>query len=240
MRRKEAYHEKILNPKEVTVEHAPVGDDEDEIATIHHSGEAVDEALKAELIYDWHPKHSFIDHFSPNVYEYDRFKAASFHEVGDFANQPFELDEKTHTFSREGGIYLDKTYSTIVTKQYRFSDDAITLDLTCKSDYQGKLHYGAEFNFHLAHPHLATLNAKEMREGLSFSAIESLEIVDTFTQKKLTLSMSEKCDLCAYTLKTVSQSESGFDTVSQQISLIVSCPFVSELALTLELGVSNV
>jgi len=238
MRRKEAYHEKILHPKKVlhvSQEHAG-----DEIATIHGNDELIDEDLKAELIYDWHPKHSFVDHFSPNPFELERFKQASFHEVGDFANQAFELDEKSNTFTREGGIYLDKEYATRVSKQYTFKDNSVLLSLTCKSDYKEKLYYGAEFNFHLAHPHLSTLNGELLEDGLSFSNIDMLEIIDTFTQNKLTVSLSEKCDFTAYTLKTVSQSESGFDTVSQQISLIFSSAFKENLELSIKLGASNV
>jgi hypothetical protein len=234
MRRKEAYHHKILNPTESL--HV-TQDSDDEIATIH-SDMAVDEDLKAELIYDWHPKHSFIDHFSPNPFELDRFKTASFHEVGDFANQPFELDDKC--FSRKGGIYLDKEYPTTLEKSYTFSDTALSLDLTCKSEYSERLYYGAEFNFHLAHPHLSALNGELIGDGLSLDDIDSLELIDTFTQKRVLLKLSQKCDLSAYTLKTVSQSESGFDSVSQQISLIFSCEFNSNLDLKIELGVEDV
>jgi alpha-amylase/alpha-mannosidase (GH57 family) len=236
MRRKEAYHEKILNPKESL--HVS-SESEDEIATIH-SENVIDESLKDELIYDWHPKNSFIDHFSPNPFELDRFKKASFHEVGDFANQAFELDEKSYTFSRYGGIYLDKKYETQLKKEYSFSDNSLSLSLTCKSDYREKLYYANEFNFHLAHPHLATLNGEKIAEGLELKGIDTLEIADTFTQKKLTLKFTKSCDLVAYTLKTISQSESGFDRVSQQISLLFSLSFKEHLDLEIDLGVSDV
>ncbi len=238
MRRKEAYHEKILHPKKVF--HVSQENPADEIATIHGNDDVIDEDLKAQLIYDWHPKYSFIDHFSPNPFELERFKKASFHEVGDFANQAFVLDEKNHTFSRNGGIYLDKEYPTTLVKQYKFEDSSISLSLTCKSEYKEKLYYGAEFNLHFAHPHLCILNAKLMEDGLDFLDIDSLEIIDTFTQKKLTLTLSKKSNISAYTLKTVSQSESGFDTVSQQISLLFSSDFKENLELNIKLGVSNV
>ena len=237
MRREEAYHDKILHPKE-KIQTEPE-ERSDEIATIH-SDSVINDNLKAELIYDWHPKHSFIDHFSPNPFERDRFKKASFHEVGDFANQPFELNEKAHTFTRNGGIYLNQSYATSLKKHYRFEENSLALELTCKSTYEGRLYYGAEFNFHLAHPHLATLNGQNIGDGLSFSDTDTLVIVDTFTQKQLTLRFDRKGDFHAYTLKTVSQSESGFDTVSQQISLLFSCAFHSELNLNIDLGVSNV
>ena len=239
MRRKEAYHEKILHPKE---EPSVQKDEEsgDEIATIHSSRNQIDETLEAGLIYDWHPKHSFIDHFSPNPFDLETFRDASFREAGDFANQPFELDVQTHTFVRNGGIHLERKYATDLTKRYLFEDEGVTLDLSCNSEYEGELYYGMEFNIHLAHPHLALLNGQKIGEGLSHSAIDVLSIVDTFTQKRITLTCSQKCDFSGYILKTVSQSESGFDTVAQQISLLFSCPFRSKLQLKMKLEVSDV
>ncbi len=236
MRRKEAYHEKILNPKESLYTES---EGEDEIATIHAQS-VIDETLKDELIYDWHPKHSFIDHFSPNRYTLERFKRASFHEVGDFANQPFELDENSLTFTRKGGIYLEKKYPATLKKAYSFDDDTVSLKLTCKSSYEHKLYYGCEFNIHLAHPHLATFNGKNIEDGLEFEALKEFEIIDTFTQKKLILSFNRICEGAAFTLKTISQSESGFERVSQQVSLIFFVEFTKELELDITLGVKNV
>lgn len=237
MRREEAYHDKILNPAEVVFTQSI---DSDEIATIHNGGEKIDDKLRAELIYDWHPKNSFVDHFSPNPFNLENFKSVSFQEVGDFANQPFELDMQTNTFSKNGGIYVDKNYSSSLSKQYIFKDRAIALQLLSKSQYPRHLYYGMEFNFHLAHPHLSLLNGLKIGEGLSFEDTNTLEIEDTFTCKKLTLTCSHKCTINAYILKTVSQSESGFEAVAQQISFIFSVPFESELDLTMNLEVSDV
>ncbi|QOY51801.1 alpha-amylase/4-alpha-glucanotransferase domain-containing protein [Candidatus Sulfurimonas baltica] len=238
MRRKEAYHAKILNP----IQHKIVSSDQirDGIETIHNSSEKIDESLKAELIYDWHPKHSFIDHFSTNPFELESFRKLSFCEVGDFANHSFEMDVKTNTFRRKGGIYLDKRYVSEVEKSYTFDDESVTLDFTCSSEYTQKLFYGMECNFHLAHPHHATLNGQKVQSGLSIDDIDTLTIVDTFTEKKITLTCSKKCNVHAYILNTVSQSESGFDTVAQQISLIFSVGFESNLNMQINLGVSNV
>ena len=97
-----------------------------------------------------------------------------------------------------------------------------------------------EFNIHLAHPHLAVFNGQKIGEGLSHPGIDTLSIVDTFTQKRVTLTCSQRCDFNAYTLKTVSQSESGFDTVAQQVSFLFSCAFRSKLQLKMILEVSDV
>ncbi len=241
MRRKEAYHEKILHPKIVEIINLESTQKSDEIATIHSDADTIDETLKDDLIYDWHPKYSFIDHFSASSFELENFKKVSFHELGDFANQAFELDSKTNTFSRHGGIYYaNHQYGSTLKKQYSFENESVKLDLGFTTEYPEQLFYGMEFNFHLAHPHFATLNSKSIEDGLSLYDTDTFVIVDTFTQKKLTLTSSEKCNIHAFILNTISQSESGFDRVAQQISFVLACGFKSELNLELCLGVSDV
>jgi hypothetical protein len=238
MRRKEAYHEKILNPKE-EAEHN--NDENSEgIETIHGSENEIDESLKDELTYDWHPKYSFIDHFSQNPIDLESFRKVSFSEVGDFANNPYELDIQTNTFTRDGGIYLDKTYDSEVKKCYTFSKDGFILDFSCDTTYKDKLFYSMECNFHFAHPHNAIINDQKVGNGLSLQDIDKLTIADTFTDKKIVLKYSEKCNIYAYILNTVSLSEDGFDKVAQQISFLFSLPFKSKLNIQIDVGVLNV
>jgi len=238
MRRKEAYHERILNPKEKVEKED--NDHGDEIETIHNSGEGIEESLKDELIYDWHPKYSFMDHFSSEAFELESFKKVSFNEVGDFANNPSEFDEESNSFTRHGGIYLDKAYESVVKKTYTFRDDGLTLDFTCESAYNDRLFYASECNFHFAHPHNVIINDQKVHEGISLLDTNKLTIIDTFTQKRIVLTFSEKCRVDAYILNTISLSEGGFDKVAQQISFLFSLPFESKLNMQIHLGVSNV
>ena len=154
MRRYEAYHEKILHP--VQKIHKELSDDA--IATIHNDEVEIDEALKDELIYDWHPKYSLIDHICSEPYSLENFKRANFKEVGDFANQPFVFDEMQMLFKRDGGVYLDKKYGTSLSKKYSFEDLKLGVELTLRSEFEDKLNYGMEFNFHFAHPRKVLLN----------------------------------------------------------------------------------
>ncbi len=235
-RRKEAYHEKILHPKQMEIGEQG----RDEIATIHNGSQDLNEKLKQNLIFDWHLKYSFIDHFSNETFELENFREANFREIGDFANQPYELDSKTNTFFREGGIYLDSAYPTKVKKEYKFKDKEISLRFTCETEYKDKLYYGVEFNLHFAHPHTVTFNDKLIEDGLNLKEIKSLDIMDTFTRKRLNITANQELDLHAFILNTVSQSERGFDMVAQQISFILFIPFNSKLDLYLTLGIYDV
>jgi len=228
MRREEAYHSKILNPKNTN--HAQ---NEDEIATIHNDISQIDEDLKGELIYDWHPKYSFIDHFSDEKFTLESFKGVSFNEVGDFANQPFLCDK--NKFRRDGGIYLDRLYKTSMKKSYKFYNNSIELDYKIKSDFNGELFYGCELNFHFAHPQKITFNSKNIQNGFSEFGIDELLIFDDFTQKNIILKTDTKCDIFAYILNTVSQSENGFDKVAQGVSILFTTPIKKKFKICLEL-----
>ena len=234
-RRKEAYHEQILNPRTIQNEIK-----NGEIETIHNSFEEIDDKLKENLIFDWHLKYSFIDHISNAPFNLEDFKHANFREIGDFANQPFTLDKKRNTFDRNGGIYLDKKFQTNLTKRYSLKENQLRERLTCRSDFEDTIYYGVEFNLHFAHPHKVTFNDNLIDNGLNLKQIKTLNIVDDFTNKKLIFNFNKELDLSAYILKTISQSEKGFDMVNQQISFILSTPFVQNLELSITIEVQNV
>jgi hypothetical protein len=235
MRRHEAYHEKILHPKEVVPKMHEEG-----IESIHSDAAVLDATLKGDLVYDWHPKYSFIDHISTEAFSFEAFKRASYHEVGDFANRPFVFDEGHTAFRREGGIYLDKKYDTLCVKKYSFETKSFSLALELQSEYTHELHYGVECNFHFAHPDKVLLNGQKVGDGLSLVGVEGLVLEDSYTQKTLRISLGKKCMLHAYILNTISQSESGFERTAQQISLLLSLPFASHLELLTQMEVCDV
>ncbi|MBD3840949.1 MAG: DUF1926 domain-containing protein, partial [Campylobacterales bacterium] len=133
-RRKEAYHEHLLNPKPKVHKEKNI----DGIDTIHRDSFEVTQDLKNEIIYDWHLKNSFIDHISDQNFNCDNFKYANFKEFGDFANQPFSstIDGQKICFSRDGGVYLDQKYPTVLQKDYVLNqngfDFAIDMQTTCE------------------------------------------------------------------------------------------------------------
>ncbi|MBU0632221.1 DUF1926 domain-containing protein [bacterium] len=238
MRQKEAYHEKLLHPQEKDL--MQIKENEDAIATIHNDSIELDDDFKSELIYDWHPKYSFIDHFSRDEVTLESFKSASFTDIADFANQPFILNKNKHSFSRTGGIYLDWCYETKLKKEYQFKTDAISLDLKCDSEYKEKLFYAQEFNFHFAHPYKVTFNDKSLEDGFYQYNCDELVMVDDFTKKVLKLKINQKCDIFAYILNTISKSETGFSKMAQEVSLVLTLSFYSKFKLKVDLELSDV
>ena len=235
-RRKEAYHEKILNPKDKETKK----EDTEQISTIHNSDSIADEKLKENLVFDWHLKYSFIDHFCKTSFSLEDFRGVKFKEIGDFANQPFNLDKKSRVFSRNGGIYTDKKYKTTLKKSYIFTKNSFCLEISSQSEFNQKCYYGVEFNLHFAHPHKILFNDNLINDGLNLKELKSLRIVDDFTNQTIKIDSNQKLDMSAYILKTVSQSESGFDMVAQQVSFVLFMPFEKEFDLKLSIGVSDV
>ena len=237
MRREEAYHDKIVNPK---IAERANQENSNEIKTIHNDALVIDESFKKELIYDWHPKYSYIDHFSNEEFNLENFKSLTFKEVGDFANQAFVLKEHQYSFVRDGGIYLNNSYPTRVNKKYSFKNSSMELNLNVNSKYLKPLFYAMEFNFHFAHPHKVTFNAKTFDDGFREFNCDELIIVDDFTKKILKLTIDRKCNIYGYILNTISQKESGFEKIAQGISFIITTSFESILDLDVKLEVKNV
>lgn len=237
MRRKEPYHNKILEAEQNSndVNHA----NKEGVATIHNRDKKADVSFKSELVFDWHAKNSFVDHFSCEKFTLKSFKSLAYKEVGDFANGAFVLKNKK--FVRKGGIYLGgEKYEAKLQKRYFFDTNALHLKNRFTTLYADKLYFAQEFNFHFAHPYSVTLNEKTVQEGLCLYDIDKLVIYDDFTEKVLIVRTNQKCDVFAFVLHTVSQSESGFEKIAQQISFVFTTGFLSELQLEFSLEVCNV
>ncbi|MBN2817280.1 MAG: DUF1926 domain-containing protein [Campylobacterales bacterium] len=239
MRRKEAYHEELLNPKKkVTIREEA----HDGIDTIHHANIEVSDELKAAIIYDWHLKNSFVDHISDEHFNKDNFKYADFKEFGDFANQPFtqKLDKKSISYSRNGGIYTDKKYETALTKNYSGFANGFHYKLDLKTEANGSFRYIMEHNFHFSDYPLVHVNGYMLQDEGSFYGAESLEIIDSYLSKKIKITFNTSCDIHYFQLKTLAQSEHGFDLSTQGVSFALVWHLDRELQLEGSLEITNV
>jgi len=238
MRRHEAYHEQILHPKEHREELIA----KDGIDTIHHSTTKVSEELKDSLIYDWHLKNSFVDHITNAAFNTDNFRYANFKEYGDFANQPFELSksEDSFTFSRIGGIYAERKYETTLQKRFTPLESGVAFTLNLETQAQEEYFYVLELNFHFGEYTSLLLNGVKLEETQPQHAIKSLQLQDRLLGQNIEIRLDSSFDLYVFELKTLSQSEQGFDLATQGVSLALVFPFRDTLNLKGELELSNV
>lgn len=240
-RRKESYHEKMLKPvsKKEEMKNDFILDG---IDTIHNTAHHIDEEIKDALVYDWYIKNSFIDHISDKSATLESFRSCSFREYGDFANKPFlySRDAEAIIFEREGGVYLPDKYNTHLKKSYTPKQNGFrfTLELSSDSDYF--FNYMMELNLHFAEYDKVRVNGEEISAGRKKERIKSLEIMDGYLNKKITITLDREVDLLYFPLKTLSQSEQGFDLSIQALSIAFVLPFSRNFSLEGVLEVQDV
>ncbi|MGD9653783.1 MAG: alpha-amylase/4-alpha-glucanotransferase domain-containing protein [Sulfuricurvum sp.] len=237
-RRKEAYHRQILEGGKTQEARAV----EDGIDTIHNMAVEIDDSIRETVIYDWYLKNSFIDHISDGSFDLQRFKRCDFREYGDFANQPFEAGytQEKVTFSRDGGLYFPEKAFARLEKHYIPSVEGIGFEITFSTDDERTLNYVLEHNFHFADYKALRINGADAEEeGMSVQT-DRLEIIDGYLNKRLLLRFSQPCDIYYFSLKTLSQSEKGFDLSTQGISFAAVFAFSKTISIRGELEVFDV
>ncbi len=241
-RRKEAYHEKIRIKASLPVEEPKSDTALDGIDTIHNIAHRIDEEIYDTLVYDWYSKNSFIDHISDKSITLENFRHCSFKEYGDFVNQPF-----THavlgdsiTFEREGGIYLPQKHFAKLKKSYTQLACGLNFSIDFNTDFDYFFNYMLEFNLHFAEYNKVTLNGDSITLGAKKERIKLIEIEDGYLRKKITIKLDKEVDIIYYPLKSVSQSEQGYDLTIQCLSIGLILPFSKTFLLEGSLEVSDV
>jgi len=226
-RYKEAYHDKIVNP--------PIKQksdiDSDEIDTIHSLNIENLDKYREMLKFDWYRKSSFIDHITDFSVNIDNFDNNTFREYSDFANQPFKIEDFSNnsvTFKREGGIYTDRKIETSLTKSYTFDENSIVFDIDLEVATQVDFNYLMEMNLHFANLKDVKLNSKFI-ENKSIITDKKISITDSYTQKEIVFKLEKEIEVFVTRLDTLSQSEKGFDSTNQGITLAFKTPFDTKL-----------
>ena len=237
-RRKEAYHQSVLENK--PVQETPVS--EDGIDTIHHTAMAVDDNLRDAIIYDWYLKNSFVDHISDEHFNGDNFRHCNFHEFGDFSNQPFDVshDNKKVTFSRDGGLYFPEKMPTHLRKTYIPNKNGFGFEINLSTEAKGRFNYVLEHNLHFTDYETVTVNGDLLHEEGMIVQTKLLAIYDAHLKQMITIELDQACDIYYFQLKTLSQSEQGFDLSVQGVSFAMVIPFSHDLSIKGALEVTHV
>ena len=231
-RRKEAYHQRLLDVQyhQRQLDEQPQSETpaaEEGIDTIHNSAMEIDNTLLDEIIYDWYLKNSFIDHISDEHFCGDNFRYCNFREFGDFANQPFDvtlLEDKV-TFSRKGGLYFNEKVEAYLEKSYTPKRNGFDFEISFTTEAEGDLNYVLEHNFHFADYSTIVVNGERMGKSGQCDKTNKLEIYDAYLKQKIIIRLERTCDIHYFPLKTLSQSEMGFDLSVQGISFAMVMPF---------------
>ncbi len=237
-RRKEAYHQRLLEDQQA--EEIPAA--EEGIDTIHHAAVDIDDTLRDAIIYEWYLKNSFVDHISDAHFNGDNFRHCNFREYGDFANQAFDvsLAKKRVTFTRDGGLYLPEKMQTRLEKSYYLKNRGFEFKIKLSTEAKGSFNYVLEHNFHFADYKTVTINGEPLAEEGTVSQTRSLEVYDAYLKQNIIIELDQPCDIYYFQLKTLSQSEQGFDLSVQGISFAMVMPFSGVLNIKGSLEVVDV
>ena len=237
-RRKEAYHQRLLEDQQA--EEIPAA--EEGIDTIHHAAVDIDDTLRDAIIYDWYLKNSFVDHISDMHFNTDNFRHCTFREYGDFSNQPFDvkLGRKKVLFTRDGGLYFPEKAATRLEKSYLPKKSGFEFGIKLSTEAKGSYNYILEHNFHFADYETVTINGEPLAEEGTVSQTRSLEVYDAYLKQNIIIELDQPCDIYYFQLKTLSQSEQGFDLSVQGISFAMVMPFSEVLNIKGSLEVVDV
>jgi hypothetical protein len=230
-RRKEGYHKTILNYS------ATDSNKQEGISTIHEMNLSATEEAKANIIYDWYNRYSFIDHFVEH-FSLEHFIYMNFGELGDFVNQPSNIKKKKQhiTFEREGSLFFDvQHYNAAIIKEYKFEDLKLKADINVTAEVDKSIFYVLEFNFHFYDFGNITVNGINTRETSKCKA-KAFVFTDSAIKKEIIMEFDDDVELYWYFVKTVSQSEKGVDLTDQAMCILVPFELSKKLNISVYLG----
>ncbi|MBI5638084.1 MAG: DUF1926 domain-containing protein [Nitrospinae bacterium] len=235
-RRPEEYHQKILDAAGKSAAK------KDEILSINDRVVIKEPGLVEKLVFDRHPRYSFIDHILAAPVTADDLRAQNFVEAGDFAGQPYALVsaktkgqnavvvmEREGQLSRDGKVAPLKIRKT-VTVGGKDAGIACAYEITSMGGQAAEFTLGVEWNFTLlaadALDRYITVNNEKYRmnhKGEN-AAVEKWSMTDEYFRFTTAFGADAPVSLLRYPIETVSQSEGGFESTYQGICFTALAP----------------
>jgi 4-alpha-glucanotransferase len=178
--------------------------------SIHELGKKLPPGAADLVRYDWHPRFSLIDHFFHAATTPDDFRKVDFGEQGDFVDGAFSAEPEGGTLrlDRRGAVWSDgervplAVHKTIVSTRGALR---VAIELENLSARALTVKYGSEWNL-LAFPHELKLVGAKGAALYGGALLFEPEAAD---------------EMWSFALRTLSQSEGGFDIIHQGYCL---CP----------------
>ncbi len=246
-RRFEAYHEGIRHFKEAQAQEEREG-----VSSIHLLKKRPSREVIEALVYDWYERHTLIEHFFDPDRGLADFVRCDFGEWGDFANQPFRWHRSGAEilFFRDGGLYPPGSprRPLLLRKRIKIEKGGLKIQVNYELEYRAeeetRCFFGVEFNFFPLF--MATGEGAFLVDGKDFSWHEPKEgvgqsFVFHHPSERLRISLPQKTSFFLFPVKTVSQSEAGYDLTVQGLAFMPFWPLSlaknqnKGLSLTLEL-----
>ncbi|QOG11459.1 alpha-amylase/4-alpha-glucanotransferase domain-containing protein [Arcobacter sp. FWKO B] len=215
-RKDEEYHQRI--------ESSSITDESSEIQTIHHNKLKLEEDM--QIYTDRYQKYSNLDHISDHSLNIENFKSNMFIEYGNFVEAIYESEDlKNGSFSYDGKI-LDA--NARISKSYILNKNNLKCEVVLNSEIKDELVYANEWNLHFAIYDILTINDFPFVEEMILNS-KTLKIFDPYLNKTIKFEFEQEVKIFICKNNTVSQSESGLDYTTQNLSLMFITNFTKDM-----------
>ena len=259
-RQREGYHKDLVAAAEADAVITPDRAQSDVAQNIHSDTVRAREAnLQNKLIYDWHRRASFLDHFLGDTAKLDHFYRSKYEELGDFVNQPYkhEIEETKDGYAllmRRHGQVWQKAIQVPVTIEKRFfiqpGSDQLLVDYRLTNGEGGPLssRFGIETNWGFAggddenNAYLSVgFGRFSLGEIAADNQITDFTITSDLWKTQIDVLSSRPTTMWRFPLETISNSEAGFERNYQGSTMLLWWPIrlvpggVWEVTLTFDL-----
>ncbi len=249
-RRQEGYHLKVSESE---------GFEADGSTSIHDIVHAKEADLGRLLHYDIYNRRWLVDHILADDVTPQAFRNCDFARLGDFFDKPYNIvlgPEITKTgarvvLRRNGNIYKDGVRIPLSIEKtiYFEAENKIRVEYFIKNpnDFGFRMKFGVENNLSLlsrdnptTHLSIPSNGVRKIRPGevAEFSGIADYKIVDEYDGFELAV-LFDEAELWMFPIETVSNSESGFERVFQETSLLhiwdITLPSLSTARIGMEI-----
>jgi alpha-amylase len=187
--------------------------------------------IEQHLIYDWHRRGAFIDHFLPDDTDVIDVYQSLYNEQGDFVTQPYQAEYTLEggtariTLTRDGHVWgKTKVHSVQVQKQFVFHHGESRFHCEYRLRNQSSVPLSLRFAVELAsgfdggqvlrYCHLKLNDQPEKRSLAAvaeYPAITRHTTVTSIRSLALSTELSQPCALWTYPLETITNSEAGYE-----------------------------
>jgi alpha-amylase len=258
-RRKEGYHQKLLESQERAAKDEA---STTKTKTIHEIFDSKEKSLDQYLHFDGYRRASFLDHFISESMDFESFRRCQYQEEGDFVQEPYEIEVKRKEkyqevlFSRRGKvgkggrggpIKLEKSFSISTSQKVVKAAYQITYE-----GERGRTNFGIEFNINFlagdAPDRYYDIRGHQLEDRRLASigeleGVSEIQLVDERVGMKVFLKTDRNCHLWRFPVETVSLSESGFERIFQGSCLLLYWPLDLEpgkaFRVNIDLGIEH-
>lgn len=265
-RREEGYHQTLREyererRKQDHGEQPAYAEQPEQAANPHTTVRTKEPDLDRLLIVDRHRRHSLVDHFLAPGADLEQFIQASYAELGDFVEQPYEAAVQqdglgvTATLTRDGQVQRPGALSpqavqltkTLFVPNGR-EELLVRYTIRNQSEVRLQTRFACEWNIHLlgggsndqAYYRVPghTLENSHFDSTGELEAVDTIQIGNTWLQQHIEFSLSEAATLWRYSIETVTGSEAGFERNHQGSCLTLVWPLLLEAGQSWEVEIS--